>query len=82
MVQSWNKIKSLKCYVHRNSGRETLVNNEVIDITKIRIQLRNQYDIKEQDRIVDNSTLYKIDLIKPLDIKKRFIMLYCSRLNE
>ena len=82
LTEDWSKVRDLRCYVHRKSGKEVMVSDEVIDISKIRIQLRNQYDIWEQDRIKHNGSLFKIDLIQHMDIKKRFLMIYCSRLNE
>lgn len=82
MTEDWKVLKELKSYTFRKSGRATVINDEAIDINKIRIQVRNQHDIREQDRIKYNGVMYEIYFLQPVDVVERFLMIHCTRLNE
>lgn len=82
MKETWDKLKDLRSYTYRKSGKNTISNDELIDINKIQIQVRNQHDIREQDRIKYNGSMYDIYFLQPRDVQERFLMIYCKRINE
>lgn len=82
LSESWAKSKNLRSYTIRKSGKQTVSNDEAIDINRIRIQVRNQHNIENSDRIKYFNNMYRIDFLQPLDIKEMWLMIYCTRINE
>lgn len=79
--EDWYLFKKIRAYTHMRSGRQTIDNDEVFDTIKIRLQVRNQHDIKEFDRIKYQGNMYVIDFIQ-LDLTTRWLTISCERLNE
>lgn len=79
--EDWNKVKDLRSYTMRKSGRQTEANDEVFDLIRIRIKVRNQHDIAEMDRVKYFGNMYQIDFIQP-DQSLRWLVIHCSRINE
>lgn len=80
-TDNWVLVSSPRCRVRRKKGREQIVNSEVVDVYTIDIDLRNQWDIKEQDRVKYNGTMFVIDFINP-SYYNRWVTLRCSTLSE
>lgn len=80
-AETWEKIKSLRSYTGRRSGRQVIENDEIFDSIRIIIQVRNQHNIKEMDRIKYYGNFYQIDFIQP-DLTERWLKIHCSRINE
>lgn len=78
----WEKINDLRSYTIRRSGRQTNVNDEEFNSINIRIQIRNQYDIREQDRVKYYGNMYDVTFLQPMDMYERWLMIHCSRVNE
>ena len=81
-VESWTKHKDLKSYTMRKSGKQTEMNDEVFDLIKVRIQVRNQHDIDELDRIKYYGKMFQVDFLQPTDMQERFLTIHCTRINE
>jgi len=79
--ESWIKVKDVRAYVYHNSGRQVIDNDEVFDEIKLRLRIRKQISIKEQDRIKYNGNFYLIDFIQP-DDTHRWLTLHTLRINE
>lgn len=80
-TETWQFHTYIRAYVYHKSGFETISNEEIFDAIKLRIQIRNQADVQEMDRIKYFGKMYQIDFIQPDDIG-RWLMLHCSKLNE
>lgn len=82
LYENWSKIKDLRSYTYRKRGRQIINTDEVFDLIKIEISIRNQYDIRESDRIKYFNNMYDITFIQPLDQQERWLKIYCTRVNE
>ena len=81
LIESWALYKYLRAFIHRSSGVQTIDNDEVFDVIKLRVTLRNQSDIKEMDRLKINDKMYLIEFIQ-LDYTRRWLELQVTRINE
>ena len=80
-VETWVYEKPLRAYKGHVRGFQTIQNDEVFDINWIKIFVRNQHDIREQDRIIVNGIKYTIEHIKP-DDTERWLHITCKRIND
>lgn len=80
-TETWSFNKNLRSFTSRKSGKQVIDSDEIFDLIKIRITVRNQHDIREQDRIKYFGNMYYIDFIQP-DVTERFLTITCIRLNE
>jgi len=81
LSEIWTKYASLRAFISARSGIQTIVNDESFDLIRLIIKVRNQYSIKEMDRIKYNDNLYQIDFIQP-DVSDRWLTINCTRINE
>ena len=79
--EDWMFHKNIRSFTFRKKGGETIANDEVFDTIKIKMQVRNQHDIEEMDRIKYASKMYIITFIQP-DVSERWLTIECERLNE
>jgi len=80
-TEVWSKSKDLRSYTYKKSGAQTEANDEIFDLIRLRIRVRNQHDIDEQDRIKYYGNMYQIEFIQP-DESRRWLMIFCNRINE
>jgi len=80
-TEEWLFHKYVRAYVHHNSGAQIVTNDEVFDIIKLKISVRNQTDVVETDRFEVNDAMYLIEFIQP-DHTKRWLIIRCTRINE
>lgn len=81
MAETWNKIKDLRAFVRRRSGRDQINSSENFYEIRIVVEIRNQHDIEEQDRIKYDGNMYMIEFIQP-NYTQRWLTLICARINE
>jgi SPP1 family predicted phage head-tail adaptor len=81
LVETWEEQKTFKAYVYMKSGKQTMAHDEVFDLVKIKLQVRNQHDICELDRINYCDKLYQVTFIQP-DYTGRWLLIDCERLND
>jgi len=79
--EDWLFHKYIRAYVFRNTGAQIVDNEEVFDIIRLRLQVRNQSDIIEMDRLKVYDRLYQVDFIQP-DDTRRWLNIHCTRINE
>ena len=79
--ETWELYKQIRAYVHRRSGSEEVTNDEVFDVIRLNITVRNQVDVQEMDRIKYFGKMYIIEFIQP-DDTGRWLNLRCTKLNE
>lgn len=80
-VEDWIFEKNLRAYRGAVRGYQTILNDEVIDLSWIRIVVRKQHSIEEQDRIVLADKPFQIEHIKP-DETERWLTILCKRVND
>jgi len=80
-TETWSKTKDLRSYTFKRSGRQGLENDEIFDLIRLRISVRNQHDIQEQDRIKYADNMYQIDFLQP-DFSGMWLSITCTRVNE
>jgi len=80
-TETWVFHKPIRAYVYRNAGRQVIDNEEVFDLIRIRVMVRNQTDVEEMDRIKYAGHFYQIDFIQP-DDTRRWLTLHCTKINE
>lgn len=81
-IQDWSLLSRPRGYVLRKSSKYTTVNDEEMDVDTIRVEIRNQWGVREQDRIKYLGNLYDVYRLQPKDITERWLIVYCKRLNE
>lgn len=80
-IESWSFDKKMRAYTHMQSGRQLMSNDEVFDSMRIRLSLRNQHKIIEQDRIKYLDNMYYVDHVQ-FSYDRRWSTIVCRRLNE
>lgn len=80
-IDQWAKVRDIKAYVYAASGKEVVTNDEVFDTINLKVSIRNQVDIIEQDRVKYNGNMYLINFIQP-DLSDRWLTLQLTRINE
>ena len=79
--ESWALLSTVRAYVHRNTGVQTVDNDEVFNTTKLNLSLRKQLNITDMDRFKVEGNLYQIEFIQS-DDTYRWLTIRCTRINE
>jgi head-tail adaptor len=80
-TESWSFNRYIRSYNHAHLGSQGIDNNEVFDSIRLRLTVRNQTSIVENDRLKVDGKMFIIDFIQP-DDTRRWLHIRCSRINE
>jgi len=79
--ENWSELRLVRAYVLNHIGNKGVDNDEVFNVVRLRINVRNQTDINEMDRVFVFGKFYQIDFIRP-DDTNRWLQLRCTKINE
>jgi len=79
--EDWALNRQIRANVLNHIGNKGIDNDEVFNVVRLRITVRNQTDINEMDRLFVFGKFYQIDFIRP-DDTNRWLQLRCTKINE